>query len=408
MKKKNTQGFVPEKWKLLTETIGQYSSLDFPKHQSVGIKGLRESVRHFVHHIPENGSWLIGFTGLPGVWKSHNVPSIHDAAQKELWFSDPQELVIYREPDGKILEVWGYVCATSSAVLMVLHADHFFGALGSDRRDVMLQDTQTCRKLWWNPRAALRFVRDIAAWNPTDVKIYLWTPEEKIQRRPWWTIEIKTPSNIESTRVTIAEWVNVGEWVDVIRKKTSVKTLKILYNTSFEDSLIRVLRRDHEKKGYSFQYILDHRLIEYCFILDLYIEPALNDQHTLLLEKKRIVPPFTRDEKSEILLALRNSRERLLQNSNLTPEQQSFIDTLSSGLVQRFERMQGLSWDELELWNTKKSLKKERKKIKARKKSQLPHHATKKEITDRIKEIKKTIREIKSRIESEKNTKISK
>ena len=200
--------------------------------------------------------------------------------------------------------------------------------------------------------------------------------------------------------------MNVGEWVDIIRKKTSVKTLKILYNTSLEDSLIRVLRRDHEKKGYSFQYILDHRLIEYFFILELYIEPALKDQQTLLFEKKRIVPPFTGDEKSEILLALKNSRERFLKNSNITPEQLSFIDILSSSLIQRFEGIQGLSSNELELWNMKKTLKKERKKLKARKKSQHPHHATQKEIKDRIKEIKKSIRDIKSRIEIEKKSKV--
>ncbi len=144
--------------------------------------------------------------------------------------------------------------------------------------------------------------------------------------------------------------MNVGEWADRIKKieyarnNTSIKITKILFDMSIEDSLIRVLRRDHDKKGYTFHDILDHRLREYYYILKLYIEPALRDPETLLLDKSRHIPPFLEDEKYQILSAL-NILQKKYINSTVpgNTEQAVFIHTLIHRLRDIFSRVPSIS-----------------------------------------------------------------
>ena len=72
---------------------------------------------------------MIAFMGLPGVGKSSNTPRIQSAAENALGFKEKDELFYYKRPDGTTLEVGGYVCKKSSAILAMLHSDHFFRAV---------------------------------------------------------------------------------------------------------------------------------------------------------------------------------------------------------------------------------------------------------------------------------------
>ena len=151
MKKKNTQGYVRHKWDLLTDTIGIYApGLHFSKHTTVSISGLQEYVQQFVSRIPDSKTWLIGFEGLPAVGKSSKVTKIEEASRKALWFSEPQELVTYNNPDGKVLEIGGYVCSKTNAVITTVHADHFF---------VLLDKIEEIQ--WWKIKEIVRSFGEI-------------------------------------------------------------------------------------------------------------------------------------------------------------------------------------------------------------------------------------------------------
>lgn len=411
MKNKSAQGFALERWKLLTETVGTYvPGVNFPKHTTVSIRELQEYVAQFVTRIPKSKTWLIGFEGLPAVGKSSKVTKIEDASRKALWFSEPQELVTYNNPEGKVIEVGGYVCKKANAVIVTIHADHFFRAIGQDRRDKMVKNKKDCKKLWWDPRKAIKFIHHLAEGKDTDVKIYTSTPEEKAQKMALGSIKIKVPNQPHSTKVVIAEWVNVGEWVNVIRKKTSIQTLTVLYNTSFEDSMIRALRRDKKSKWSSFQKTLEDRLPEYYNILELYMQPSLENKDTILLDKKREVPPFTALEKEEIIQALHLAYQKHSIDPEYSLEHQKFMGIYYRSLLERFMEMEVFTQNEIELWDMKKNLKKEKKKYKNRKKikaegNQSWGQSSKKDIANTIKAMKKIMRDIKSRIEAEKKSK---
>lgn len=343
MQKKESQ--IHTKSQSLTQSVWNYLLESFPPLSYVTTESIQWRVDQFVQKkVPPNKPGFIAFLGPPGVGKSSNVPRIQDAVHRALWFRRPQEHITYSHPDGNILEVGWYLCEESNTIVTTLHADHFFRALGADRREVMLQDAVTCRKLWWNPRAALRFIRDLYAGESTDVRIYTGTVDEKILKEPKGIIELKIHPEVDTKKVIIAEWVNVGEWADTIKKKTSIKTLKILYNMSVEDSLIRVLRRDHDKKWYPFQDILQARLLEYYYIFELYLLPALRDPKTVLFNKSREIPLFSHDEKREILAALYTMQAKYLRSdSTLSREQKQFIDILSSRVIAYFHQSESLS-----------------------------------------------------------------
>ena len=85
---------------------------------------------------------------------------------------------------------------------------------------------------------------------------------------------------------------------------------------------------------------MNARLLEYYFILELYILPALQNPRTIMLNKPREVPPFSEKERQEILLAIRNARDVYLGSTkNFTTEQRKFIDTLSTQVMKRFSEM---------------------------------------------------------------------
>jgi hypothetical protein len=83
--------------------------------------------------------------------------------------------------------------------------------------------------------------------------------------------------------------------------------MKILFDVSVVDSLIRLLRREQDEKKhpdgtpYSIPEILEHRLIEQYYILETFIGPAISDSDIILLDKPREMPPFRERERSEIL-----------------------------------------------------------------------------------------------------------
>ncbi len=195
-------------------------------------------------------------------------------------------------------------------------------------------------------------------------RIYLWSDEEKQQKKPLGHIELRTPHNHNQwKKVIIAEWVNADEWATILREKTSIQVLKILFNLSPETSLIRVLRRDHERKGYSFASILKHRLKEYYLIMKRYIEPALQDPDTIILNKRRELPPFTKEEISTIYVALNQLQESFAQDDSLTEEHRAFISTLIQELQKIFGKMRWVSDNELEIWRLEKILKKEQEQL---------------------------------------------
>ena len=131
--------------------------------------------------------------------------------------------------------------------------------------------------------------------------------------------------------------------------------------------MIRILRRDHDKKGYDFEAILDHRLREYYYILKLYIEPALQDSETVLLSKTREVPSFLESERLGILIALENLRTKYDMNTELNEEQKHFIMRLIQELHTIFSDMHGINDIEMTLWRKQKDLKKYRRDYKREK-----------------------------------------
>ncbi len=105
---------------------------------------------------------------------------------------------------------------------------------------------------------------------------------------------------------------------------------------------------------------MNARLLEYYFILELYILPALQNPRTIMLNKPREVPPFSEKERQEILLAIRNARDVYLGSTkNFTKEQQDFIDTLSTQVMERFSEMNTVNPLVVMQWKHAKIIKKE-------------------------------------------------
>lgn len=89
---------------------------------------------------------------------------------------------------------------------------------------------------------------------------------------------------------------------------------------------------------------MNARLLEYYFILELYMIPALRNPRTIMLNKPREMPPFSESERQEILLAIGKARDLYLDPSgNFTGEQRKFIDTLSSEIMTRFTDMKTIN-----------------------------------------------------------------
>jgi uridine kinase len=361
---KHTYPHPHRAWRLLTETIWHYTENNFPKHKSVHIDEISKLTCGFVNQIPDGWTWFVSFTGLPWVGKSSHVHHLERETENALGFQAKQDHIVYRGLDQQPLEVWWVVCTERNNFLITVHADHFFRAIGSDRRELMLQNLEACRKLWGNPSACIRFIRDIFSWNSTDVKIYLWTDIEKRKKESMGQIELKTPhvSN-EGKRVIIAEWVNVWKWASKLSAHTSIEVLKILFNVSLETSLIRVLRRDHERKWYAFHDILEHRLREYYYILKLYIEPALRDPETILFHRRRDIPPFSRKEIQEITSTLKSLKKQFSEDPYLTIDQRQFIHKFIWKLQTEMNTLHWVSEDEMNIWRLSKVLKNEEESL---------------------------------------------
>lgn len=382
----------------LTADIVKYSDITIPEHTSLKAKELGNYVRNFVANIPEWSAGMIAFMGLPWVGKSSNTPKIQRAAEHALGFVDKDELFHYKKPDGTVLEVGGYVCKKSSAILAMLHSDHFFRAVGEDRRGLMLKDIPSCRRHWGNLSSWWQMTKDIFEWKPTDVRIFLWTDAEKKEKKWAGTIELRHEWHTKGKKVLIAEGVNTGEWHDRVKRiqwETSIKTMKILFDMSVEDSMIRVLRRDHDKKWYSFEAILDHRLREYYYILKLYLEPALQDPETILLSKAREVPNFLESERLEVLMALENLQAKYESDIEMNAEQKTFIMQLIRELHAIFSSIKWVNEMGMTLWRKQKDLKKFKRDYKREKHSPIQKTFSRKELAERVKILKKEIGKIK-------------
>lgn len=240
--------------------------------------------------------------------------------------------------------------------------------------------------------------KDIFEWKPSDVRIFLGTDAEKKEKKWAGTIELRHEWHTEGKKVLIAEGVNTGEWHDRVKRvqwETSIKTMKILFDMSVEDSMIRVLRRDHDKKWYSFQSILDHRLREYYYILKLYLEPALQDPETILLSKAREVPNFLESERLEVLMALENLQAKYESDIEMNAEQKTFIMQLIRELHAIFTSLKWVNEMGMALWRKQKDLKKYKRDYKREKHSPIQKTFSRKELAERVKTLKKEIGKIK-------------
>lgn len=174
--------------------------------------------------------------------------------------------------------------------------------------------------------------------------------------------------------------------------------MKILFDMSLEDSLIRVLRRDTDKKKKSFASILHHRLQEYYNILRDYIVPALQDPDTLLLQKSREVPVFLESERIEILTALEKYRSEFESYNFSDPEQKTFILQLIREIHQIFDTMQGVTPLQMELWRKKKKRKKLRQTYNAPRDENTKDTMKRQKMAHSIKKLRKDIHHLKKEI----------
>lgn len=151
--------------------------LDDPRSK---IEWLRGEIARQVGELTENEVLAIAFAGFPGVEKTSQLRHMISIVAKALgWGSSP--LLSFHHPipwvdptlTGRIArdgDVW------------VVHGDHMFWAIGSDRRGVLLSNMANFQKYWWDDARLARIFWDIVRWvSPTD-RIYRGTSEEKEQK----------------------------------------------------------------------------------------------------------------------------------------------------------------------------------------------------------------------------------
>ncbi len=70
-------------------------------------------------------------------------------------------------------------------------------------------------------------------------------------------------------------------------------------------------------KGYGFYDSLRHRVLENYYIMKEFIVPAYTTPGMILLDPKKRVPEFTRNECQEILAAIERLQEEIERNPKL-------------------------------------------------------------------------------------------
>lgn len=150
--------------------------------------------------------------------------------------------------------------------------------------------------------------------------------------------------------------------VEAMRGKYKLKTLKVLFDVSVLDSMIRLLRREHNQKlhpdgsPYSFEEILEHRLIEQYYILRTFIGPAYQDESVILLDKPREMPPFREFERDKILAFLQKYRLKSPHSKN--EELMWFVAALSARLQDYFNEIEPVNEADYALWKLYRDQKK--------------------------------------------------
>lgn len=332
-------------------------------HTSVTIEWLRRFINEQIAGLTEDQVFALAFAGLPGVGKTSQLRHMVSASASALgWGKSP--LLAYRHPMAWVDPTFAGRIARNG-VVGVVHGDHMFRAIGPDRRGIMLSSTEDFHHHWGDDERLARIFWDIVRWeNPTD-KVYRGTPWEKAQKEPLWTIEIQGTRPVNGKQVMIIEWVQSIDAlarIEAMRGKYQLKTLKILFDVSIVDSLIRLLRREHDQKihpdgrPYSFAEILEHRLIEQYYILDGFIGPAFEDQSVILLDKPREMPPFRESEIEEIMTFLAKYRPKEPHSQNL--ELILFVWALMARLQDYFTDIRWISEAEYAVWRRYRDQKK--------------------------------------------------
>lgn len=143
--------------------------------------------------------------GLPGVGKSSHTPQIQKAAESAIGFVKKEEYFHYTYSDGAVIEVGGYVCQKTNAILAMMHSDHFFRALGEDRTGFMLQNSRSCKRHWGDLRSAIQMAQDILSGKASEVRIYARTDEEKKSKKRQGKIQMKHHNVVPEKKIIIVE-----------------------------------------------------------------------------------------------------------------------------------------------------------------------------------------------------------
>lgn len=291
----------------------KYGYGDF-QHRRFDIDGLRRQIAIRVWSLTPDRVLTISFAGFPWVGKTSQLRHIVSESVKALrWWK--QRLISYPHPESGIETEVGRKARDGS--VGVLHGDHMFRAIGPDRRGLMLDGKANFRRYWGDDERLVRIYSDIIAGRSPSDRVYRGSAREKTEKTPLWEVRLLAPMGEWEKKVMVLEWVQSIESLRAIesrRWKYRLETLKILFDVSVVDSIIRLLRREHDEKRhpdgspYSFREIFEHRLIEQYYILETFIGPAYSQDDIILLDKPREMPPFRVQEREEILEFLASYR----------------------------------------------------------------------------------------------------
>jgi hypothetical protein len=340
-----------------SEEVHRYSWHEFPSHERVNFEWLKLNIANLIQQSTADEVSLVLLTGFPGIGKTSKLRSLYSASVKALG-GKPESSLGYKNPENGAITTAGHICR--SGIVATLHGDHMFRAIGTERRTTMLESASHFSRLWADDDKLARIFWDIVSGRQTSERIYSGTIQEKQEKKPLGTIEVIQPLGKTGKKVIIVEWVqaikSLEPITEMMSRQYSLRVMKVLFDVSLRDSLIRVIRRDHDNKWLPFSQLLDHRLIESFYIFGNFIEPAFMDDETVLLDKSRDMPPFRESERSEILQYLIGYRLPQVHLSD--PDKTKFVYSIIARLEDYFSAIRWVSDAEFMIWKQARDLRK--------------------------------------------------
>lgn len=337
----------------------RFTDSQHPAHQTLTPSWLKAQVGNLVRNITGSQVGVILFAWFPGIGKTAKLKDMYDISVRALgWPWD--RYIAYTHPDGGWDTFAGSICP--DGIVATVHGDHMFRAIGSDRRGTMLESQERFAHLWADDDKLGRVCESIVSWKASEERLYRGTMREKTAREPLGRLKLLNQTPQEGKRVIIVEWVQAIQSLDAIslalQGEYSLKVMKILFDVSLLDSAIRVMRRDHDNKKLSFAQVLHPRLLEYPYIFDTFMKPALMDRETVFFDKPRDMPPFTHIERDEILALLRDYIIPLEHRAD--PWRVKFIYELVARLKEYFGSIRSVSDEEFSTWKGRRDERKRR------------------------------------------------